>query len=188
VAEGARRIAAALGHGIVLYIRREHYVVPDVLAQLLEEGTVSFVKYAVERPVAANDDYLDALLGAVPLHLIASGMGETPVADHIGRRKLATFTSGAVCIAPRTVANLLRLLRAGRLDEAARTAAPFLEFERLRSRLGGIPMLHDAVAMAGIAPTGPILPMLANLDASARAAIAPSVQALVSAETAMMPA
>lgn len=184
VAEGACRIAEALGHGIVLYIRREHYIDPDTLAALIEAGTLSFVKYAVERPDAADDAYLDALLRAVPARLIASGMGETPILDHIGRRRLATFTSGAACIAPRTVGKLLAWLRAGRLDEAAHAAAPFLEFERLRSRFGGIAMLHDAVALAGIADTGPMLPMLANLDAAARAAIAPSVQALLAAEAA----
>lgn len=182
VAEGVRRVADTLGHAIVLYIRREHYLDPNTLATLIDEGAVSFVKYAVERQNPADDAYLDALLHAVPAPLVASGMGETPIMDHIGRRRLATFTSGAVCIAPRTVGNLLALLRADLLEKANDAVAPFVEFERLRNRFGGIAMLHDAIALAGIADTGPMLPMLANLDARARAAVAPSVQSLLAAE------
>src|SRR5690606_30466199 len=96
VANGARRIAEALGDGIVLYVKREGYIDPEALGRLVEEGAVSFVKYAVERAEPFDDTYLDSLVDAVGTSLIASGMGETPIADHIGRRKLATFTSGAV--------------------------------------------------------------------------------------------
>jgi dihydrodipicolinate synthase/N-acetylneuraminate lyase len=93
VGAGVRRIADALGNGIVLYIKRENYVAPDGLARLIDDGAVTFVKYAVERTEPADDAYLDRLVEAVGTGVIASGMAETPIADHVGRRRLAAFSS-----------------------------------------------------------------------------------------------
>jgi dihydrodipicolinate synthase/N-acetylneuraminate lyase len=182
VAEGARRLADRLGFGIVLYVKRDQYIDADDLGRLVEDGAVSFVKYAVERPAPANDAYLDRLVAAVGAERISSGMGETPIADHIGQRHLATFTSGAVCIAPAAANELLALYRAGKHAEADALSAPFLEFERQRARLGGTAVLHDAVTLSGIADCGPLLPMLSNLADDAKAQIRPSIGALLAAE------
>ncbi len=113
VANGVRRLAAILGHGLVLYLKRENYVDPDELARLVSEGAVDFVKYAVERADPAQDAYLDAVIGAIGKDRMASGMGETPIHDHLGRRALTTYTSGAVCIAPSAAMELLTLYKAG---------------------------------------------------------------------------
>jgi len=182
VAEGVRRIAEKLGTGIVLYVKRDGYVAPDDLARLTEEGAVTFVKYAVERERPGADSYLDALIAALGKEMIASGMGETPIHDHIGRRGLATFTSGAACIAPAAANALLASYRAGETEKADRLAKPFLDFERERARLGGIAVLHDAVTVSGIADCGCLLPMVSNLDEAGKAAIAPLVEALQQVE------
>lgn len=182
VAEGTRRLADALGVSVVLYLKRDGYVAPETLGRLVEDGTVGFVKYAVEREDASSDAYLDAVLAAVGADKVASGMGETPIHDHLGARRLATYTSGAVCIAPAAANELLALYRTGQADEALRLSAPFLEFERLRVELGGIPVLHDAIGLAGLGDFGPLSPMLSNLTDAARARIAPVVAALVAAE------
>ncbi len=108
----------------------------------------------------------NSILSAVGRDTVASGMGETPVADHIGKRGLATFTSGAVCIAPSASNRLLALYRAGQFEEARREVEPLLAFERLRARLGGIQVLHDAVTAAGVAPMGPQLPMISSVPAA----------------------
>lgn len=163
VGVGVRRIADRLGFGVILYIKRENYVKPAPLARMIEEGAVRFVKYAVERPDPADDPYLDEVISAIGTDLIASGMGETPIADHVGRRKVATFTSGAVCIAPAAAMNLLSLYRTGRFVEAEAAAQPFLAFERVRSRLGGIQVLHDGVTASDIADMGPLMPMVSNV-------------------------
>jgi dihydrodipicolinate synthase/N-acetylneuraminate lyase len=184
IAEGVRRAAEKLGFGLILYIKRDGYLDPATLEALVAEGAVAFVKYAVERADPANDAYLDAVLSAVGRERVASGMGETPVPDHISRRRLATFTSGAVCIAPAASLELLRLYRLGATDEAAAKIAPFLAFERLRSRLGGIQVLHEAVAAAGIADTGPLLPMLSRVRPENWAEVRQAVAALVAAEQA----
>lgn len=182
VAAGLRRIAEKLDFGLVLYIKRENYIDPEALARLVGDGSVAFVKYAVERDDASSDAYLDAILDAIGPKIVASGMGETPISDHIGARGLATFTSGAVCIAPAACNRLLELYRLGQRAEADRLSQPFLEFERLRMRFGGIQLLHDAVGMAGLGDFGPMLPMMSNLNKSARDLVAPLVAELVRAE------
>jgi dihydrodipicolinate synthase/N-acetylneuraminate lyase len=181
---GAREAAQRLGFGVILYIKRENYVKPETLEKLIAEGTVVFVKYAVERPDPENDAYLDAIVAAAGKDLVASGMGETPVPDHIGRRALATFTSGAVCIAPTAANALLKLYRGGASEEAARTIEPFMAFERLRTRLGGIQVLHAAVAAAGVADTGPLLPMISNVKAQFLDEVRTVTEALVASEKA----
>lgn len=160
VGDGIRRIAARLGFGVILYLKRDMYVRPEVLEKLVAEGAVRFVKYAVERSDPADDAYLDAVLAAIGRDLVASGMGETPVADHIGRRGVATYTSGAVCVAPAAAMELLALYRAGRMVEADAAIQPFLAFERLRAELGGIQVLHSGISASGIADMGPMMPMV----------------------------
>jgi dihydrodipicolinate synthase/N-acetylneuraminate lyase len=182
VANGVRRLAEAFGSGLVIYLKRENYVDPDDLAALIAEGAVSFVKYAVERPDAAVDAYLDAVLGAIGTENIASGMGETPIHDHLGQRRLTTYTSGAVCIAPAAASQLLALYKGGRAPEAAELSRPFLEFERVRAELGGIQVLHDGLRLSGIADTGPLMPMVSNLPAEKLAPVRAVVEALKVAE------
>ncbi len=111
IAEGVRRASPA-GLRRDRYIKREELSRSGYARGAGRRGAVVFVKYAVER-ADPDDAYLDAVLSAVEARRVASGMGETPVPDHIGRRRLATFTSGAVCIAPSASLELLRLYRAG---------------------------------------------------------------------------
>lgn len=184
VANGVRRIAERFGHGLVLYLKRENYMRPADLAALVEEKAVSFVKYAVERDDAANDAYLDAIVEAIGTRHLASGMGETPIHDHLGTRALTTYTSGAVCVAPTAAMELLALYKDNRAADALALSAPFLEFERVRARLGGIQVLHDGVRLSGIADTGPLMPMLSNLPAAGIPAAASSVKMLQAAEAA----
>lgn len=182
VTEGARRLSSKLGFGLVLYVKRDNYIDPDALGRLVEDGAVSFVKYAVERPDASQDSYLDRLVAAAGSDRIASGMGETPIHDHIGSRKLATYTSGAVCIAPAAANELLALYRAGDLSQARALSQPFLDFERIRARIGATSVLHDGMGIANIADCGPLTPLVSNIDDRERQLITPSVQSLVDAE------
>ena len=179
---GVRRIVDRLGFGVILYLKREHYIRPEVLEKLVAEGAVRFVKYAVERDDPAEDGYLDAVLSAVGQELVASGMGETPIADHVGRRKVATYTSGAVCIAPAAAMRLLATLRRGDGEAADAAAAPFLAFERLRAQLGGIQTLHSAVTASGIADMGPLMPMVSMVKERNMPLVRGAVAELMQAE------
>ena len=158
--DGIRRIADRLGFGVIVYLKRENYVRPEVLRKLVAEGAVRFVKYAVERSDPADDTYLDAVIAAVGREMVASGMGETPIVDHFGRRRLTTWTSGAVCIAPAAAMALRSALAKGHTAEVDRLIQPFLEFERVRAQLGGIQTLHSGITVSGIADMGPMMPMV----------------------------
>lgn len=182
VAEGVRRLSGKLGFGLVLYVKRDNYIDPDALGRLVENGAVCFVKYAVERPDASQDSYLDRLIAAAGSERVASGMGETPIHDHIGSRKLATYTSGAVCIAPAAANELLALYRAGDIAQAKALGQPFLNFEKTRARIGATSVLHDGMGVAGIADCGPLTPLVSNLDDRERQVISADVQSLVDAE------
>jgi dihydrodipicolinate synthase/N-acetylneuraminate lyase len=183
VANGVRKIAEAFGSGVVLYLKREHYVDPDDLAKLIAEKAVSFVKYAVEKTDAAQDAYLDAVLQAIGPEHVASGMGETPIHDHLGMRKLTTYTSGAVCIAPAAASELHALYKAGHSAEALELSRSFLDFEKVRLALGGLQVLHDAIRVSGIADTGPLMPMVSNLPLNTLQPVLAAVQALKKAES-----
>ena len=182
VATGVRKIAEAFGAGVVLYLKREHYVNPDDLAKLIAEKAVSFVKYAVEKADPAKDAYLDAVLAAIGTEHVASGMGETPIHDHLAARNLTTYTSGAVCIAPAAATELLALYKAGRSAEALELSRPFLNFEKIRIDLGGLQVLHDGVRISGIADTGPLMPMVSNLPSDRLQPVIIAVEDLKRAE------
>lgn len=183
IAAGVRRIADRLGHGVVFYIRRANYIAPATLARLVDEGAVRMVKYAVEQDEPATDPYLDELIQSIELDRIASGMGETPVLDHIATRKLATFTSGAICLAPRAALALLPRLKAGQMDALRDEIGPFLDFERVRKRYGGIQVLHEAVSMQ-ICNMGRPLPMLSALTAEGQSALSGPLADLAALEAA----
>ena len=182
VANGVRRLTDKLGSGLILYLKRENYVDPAELGRLVQEGAVRFIKYAVERPDAEQDAYLDAVLSAVGKEFVASGMGETPIDDHLGKRKLTTYTSGAVCVAPAAAMELLALYKSGRDAEARDLSRSFLEFEKVRAKLGGLQVLHDAIRLSGIADTGPLMPLVSNLPAEELSSVQTAIDALQAAE------
>ena len=66
---GIRSTVDRLGFGIILYIKRDNYISADVLAKAVVDGSVVFVKYAVEREEPAADPYLELdPLGRRPRH------------------------------------------------------------------------------------------------------------------------
>jgi dihydrodipicolinate synthase/N-acetylneuraminate lyase len=180
--EGIRRIVDRLGFGVIVYLKRDNYVRPEVLEKLVADGAVRFIKYAVERPAPEDDAYLDAVLSAVGREHVASGMGETPIIDHVGARGVATYTSGAVCIAPAAAMALLATVRSGDKQRAATAIQPFLDFERVRSGLGGIQVLHSAVTASGIADMGPMMPMVSVVKERNMPEVRRVVVALMEAE------
>jgi dihydrodipicolinate synthase/N-acetylneuraminate lyase len=179
---GIRLCAEALGHGLILYVKRDGYLAPNDVEQLVKAGAVRFVKYAVERERPEVDPYLSDIITAIGPEQVSSGMGETPIHEHLPVLKMATYTSGAVCIAPRAAMELLRAYKTGNLARAEELRVPFLRFEQLRTVFGGIAVLHDAVTMSGIADMGPILPMLANIPAAQQPLIADVVAGLLAVE------
>lgn len=165
IATGLRRVAERAGLPLILYVKAEGVLAPATIAALAADGVLAGIKYAIPRADPARDDVLRALVDTVGASRIVSGMGERPAVDHLRGFGLAAFTSGCVCIAPRTSQALLAACRRGDWDEAARLRSLFVPAEDFREAHGFIPVLHAAVGFAGVAEMGPALPLLDTLPA-----------------------
>ncbi|WP_119157264.1 dihydrodipicolinate synthase family protein [Caldimonas tepidiphila] len=185
LAAGIRRFTDAMGRPAVIYLKSDNYIAPATLAALAEEGRVVSVKYAVVREDPAADPYLREVIAAVGAERVVSGIGERPAIVHLRDHGLRSFTSGSVCVAPRGSMAILRLAQQGRWDEAARLREAYLPLEDCRDGISPIRVLHDAVTLAGIADTGPMLPMLEGLGAAERERVQPVARALLAHDLAL---
>ncbi|MDQ3620876.1 MAG: dihydrodipicolinate synthase family protein [Verrucomicrobiota bacterium] len=148
----------------VLYVKDEKYVTLAEVKSLVSAGVIAWIKYAVVRSDPAADPLLRALVDHVDPALIVSGIGEQPAIAHWSCFGVRAFTSGCVCVAPRRSQEMLRALQAGDLARAESIRERFSALEGLRNAYGPIPVLHHAIALAGIAETGPALPLLSSID------------------------
>jgi dihydrodipicolinate synthase/N-acetylneuraminate lyase len=164
VAEGVRRFVEAAGIPALLYIKHDGFIDVEDVGRLADAKLISGIKYATVRSDPAQDDYLRDLVKRVDRKLIISGIGEQPAIVHLTDFALGGFTSGCVCVAPRLSANMLAALRRHDLAEAERIRLIFKPLEDLRNAINPIRVLHEAVRLAGIADTGPALPLLSNLE------------------------
>ena len=166
VANGFRKFVETLGQPAVLYIKFEGYLEPETVAQLVNDGLVSWIKYAIVRDDPAKDDYLSRLVEVVDPRLIVSGIGEQPAITHLTRFQINGFTSGCVCIRPDLSQKMLAAINNGQLDIAETIRKTFHPLENLRNEINPIRVLHEAVASTGIGMTGPALPLMSSLDPS----------------------
>jgi dihydrodipicolinate synthase/N-acetylneuraminate lyase len=160
-----------LGKPIVLYVKDEGYVNVNVVKSLVNAGAVSWIKYAVVRQDPSNDPLLDAISNEVPKELLVSGIGEQPAIIHWQKFGVHAFTAGCVCVAPNRSQQMLEALKAGDIPKAESIRAKFTKLEDLRNAWSPIQVLHHAVKLAGIADTGPQLPLLCELDSEKQKAI-----------------
>ena len=164
VADGIRRFVDRFGKPVVVYLKHDGYLEPADVAALVAEGRVSWIKYAVVRDDARQDPLLEELVRQVDPGLMVSGMGEQPAIVHWREFQLAGFTSGCVCVRPDLSTAMLRALQASDWPEAERLRTLFEPLEDLRNGINPIRVLHSAVALAGLADTGPALPLLSDLE------------------------
>jgi dihydrodipicolinate synthase/N-acetylneuraminate lyase len=148
----------------VLYVKDDKYVTVEVVKALVAAGVISWIKYAVVRKDTAEDSLLRGIVDNVDPALIVSGIGEQPIITHWRTFGVRAFTSGCVCVAPRRSQEMLHALLAADFAKADAIRERFNSLESLRNAHGPIPVLHQAIALAGIAETGPHLPLLAKLD------------------------
>lgn len=161
---GIRRFCEVSGLDVVLYLKQENYLAPAQVSALVQDGLVSAIKYAVVRDDPAADSYLSELVELVDPKRIISGIGEQPAIIHLRDFGLGGFTSGCVCVAPSKSMDMLRALDLGDYVEAETIRQRFAALEDLRNSHGPIPVLHEAVRLAGVADTGPMLPLMTNLS------------------------
>ncbi|HET9580952.1 MAG TPA: dihydrodipicolinate synthase family protein [Usitatibacter sp.] len=185
VATALRRFADAFGQPVIAYVKGQGYIEPRTLGALARDGVICAIKYAIVREDPSKDPYLEQLVQHVPKEIVISGIGERPAIVHWRQFGLRAFTSGSVCVGPRGSMRILELLKAGRYDEAAAIREKYIALEDQRDRLGPIRVLHDAVTLAGIADMGPVLPMIANLDAQERIPVQAAAAALLAHDRAL---
>lgn len=178
VARGIRLFAEALGKPVVLYVKDDRTLTPELVAKLVDDKLIASIKYAVVRADPAKDDFLRAILDGVDRSMVASGIGERPAIVHMRDFGLPAFTTGSGCVAPRASLRLLSLLKNKDYAAAEKVRAAFIPLEDLRDAISPIRVLHDAVAAAGIADTGPMLPAMDNLEPADRAGVAQAAKAL----------
>ena len=179
IATGVRHFVEQFGKPIVLYIKHDRWLSPPVVKSLVEDGLVSWIKYAVVRDNPSDDGYLNELLSVVPANMVVSGIGEQPAIIHLRDFGVGGFTSGCVCVAPARSMSLLRAIRAKDFARAEAIRTSFKPLEELRNMIQPIRVLHHAVAAAGIAQTGPMQPLLAELTEPQKDSIKQAVQALM---------
>ena len=163
---GFRKFVDAFGRPAVLYIKEEGYISPEGAAELVRDGLVSFIKYAIVRKDPADDDFLDRLVSLVDTPLICSGIGEQPALIHMTKFRLNGYTSGCVCVNPALSQQMLRAITSKDYDLAEKIRRIFLPLEELRNEIHPIRVLHEAVALCDIAKTGRHFPLLSGITDS----------------------
>lgn len=165
---GFRDFVQVYGKPAVLYIKDDGYLSPEGAAELVRDGLVSFIKYAIVRDDPSEDEYLERLVDVVDPSLIVSGIGEQPALIHLTKFGCAGFTSGCVCVNPALSQKMMAAIHDKNYDEAERLRRIFLPLEDLRNDINPIRVLHEAVELCGIATTGPHVPLLSGLAQSAQ--------------------
>lgn len=184
LATGVRDFAHAFGKQVILYVKSDKVYTPEAIAELVDEGLIVAVKYAVVRDDPSEDEFLAELCSLIDPKLIISGIGERPAGVHFTEFGVAGFTTGSVCIAPRLSTMLLHALHAGDAAEAERIRALFIPHEDLRDLWSPIRTMHESVTLSGIADMGPMLPMLSNLEPDKWDELRPTVLELLAQNTA----
>ncbi len=180
VASAVRHFVDAFEKPAVLYIKNDGYVNVPTVKRLMDDGLISWIKYAVVREDTADDSFLRELADTVGTERIVSGIGEQPAIVHLRDFGLQSFTSGCVCIAPKLSMDMLRALKSGDVDTAESIRETFKPLEDLRNGINPIRVLHAAVAAADIAETGPIIPLLTEVSDDDRARIQQAASELLS--------
>jgi dihydrodipicolinate synthase/N-acetylneuraminate lyase len=182
VADGIHRFVNAAGVPALLYVKHDGYIEPRDVKRLADEKLIAGIKYATVRDNPREDEYLRRLVDLVDRRMIISGIGEQPAIVHLREFGLGGFTSGCVCVAPRLSTAMLKAIRAGDWNEAERIRGIFRPLEDLRNEINPIRVLHEAVRLAGIADTGPLLPLLSNVRESDHPRIRDAARRLLDAD------
>lgn len=178
IATGIRKFAEAYGKPIVLYLKHDRWLSPSIVDKLVKDGLVSWIKYAVVLDQPLEDRYLREVLDVAPADIVVSGIGEQPAIIHMRDFGVGSYTSGCVCVAPKLSMDMLRAIQAKDYTQAESIREVFRPLEDLRNGIQPIRVLHHAVKAADIADTGPMQPLLGELEASQEQSIAAASKVL----------
>lgn len=179
IATGIRKFAEAYGKPVVLYLKHDRWLSPSIVDKLVKDGLVSWIKYAVVLDQPLQDSYLREVLDVAPANIVVSGIGEQPAIIHMRDFGVGSYTSGCVCVAPKLSMDMLRAIHAKDYVQAESIREIFRPLEDLRNAIQPIRVLHHAVKAAGIADTGPMQPLLGELEGSHELSIAAASKELL---------
>ena len=183
VATGLRHFAEKFGRPIVVYMKNEGYITPALVEELVKDGLVSWIKYAIVRDDPSKDAVLSELADRVNPQLIVSGIGEQPALVHLDQFKLGGFTTGCGCVAPVLSQKVLQLAKKGDWAGANAVRKQFELLEDLRNEINPVRVLHEAVTLSGVADMGTILPLLSGLNPVDRSRVQAAAAALLALNT-----
>lgn len=178
IASGIKRFVDVYGKPIVLYLKHDRWLSPEIVGKMYRSGIISWIKYAVVREDTSKDSYLSEVLQQVPSEIVVSGIGEQPAIIHLRDFEIGSFTSGCVCVNPKRSMDMLAAIKRGDYETAEKIRMQFCGLEDLRNAIQPIRVLHRAVELAEIANTGPMMPMLGELDAAQTSQVASAAVAL----------
>jgi dihydrodipicolinate synthase/N-acetylneuraminate lyase len=185
IANGIRLASEKLGRPLVVYLKFNRWLPVDLIKRLDADGAISWIKYAVVLDDPKQDPYLRELLDVFPAERIISGIGEQPAIVHLRDFGVRGFTSGCVCVHPAASQKMLQAIQAKQFEEAESIRKFFTPLEDLRNEINPIRVLHEAVSLAGIAQTGPLLPLVSGLDDAARSRIRAALAKMASEAAAL---
>lgn len=183
IATGIRHAAEKWGRPLVVYLKFDRWLSSELIGKLEADGVISWVKYAVVRDNPLDDPYLRELLDVFPAERMVSGIGEQPAIIHMRDFGLGGFTAGCVCVRPEKSQQMLQAILQGQFEQAEAIRQFFLPLEDLRNTINPICVLHEAIELAGIANTGPLLPLVSPVSEADRQRIAEAV-AIIQADAA----
>lgn len=167
---GLREIAESAGIPLSLYVKNETNLgddrdaACDMVGRLVDSKVCVSIKYAVVRKSPREDAYLTALLKRVDPAKVISGIGERPAVVHLRDFKLKGFTTGSGVLAPKQSRALLEACGREDYKKAEELRQLFMPLEDMRDAWGPQKVLHAAVALSGLADTGPIPPFVSGLS------------------------
>ena len=182
IASAVRRFVEAAERPAVLYIKHDGFIEVDAVKRLMHDNLLSWIKYAIVREDPSKDDTLRELIDAVGPSRIVSGIGEQPAIAHLRQFGLIGFTSGCVCVAPHLSMEMLHAIQSDDIAAAEEIRAKFRPLEDLRNSINPIRVLHRAIALAGIAETGPLIPLMSDVYDQDVPAIRDAAQELLAIE------
>jgi dihydrodipicolinate synthase/N-acetylneuraminate lyase len=163
VATGLRRLSDRFGRPLMVFYKSADYLTAADAAALLSDGVLCCVEYGIAADEQGEFPYLAELLDKTGgAERIIDGAGEKSIfaTAPLGLRG---YTSGSGLIAPHLSIAILKAVARGDGATTAALCARFAPFETLRALHSPIPVVHEAVRLAGIADTGPLGPFFEPL-------------------------
>lgn len=186
VATGLRRLSDFYDKPLMVFFKSSDYVKARDLAALLRDGVLCCVKYGISGGPEPGPFLAELLEATGDASRVIDGLGERTVVGN-ARHGVRGFTTGSGVVGPHLSMALLKAVQAGDLATAAQLRELFLPLEQMRGAHGPIPVLHEAMRLAGIADTGPISPFFSNCTGDALLAELSSVALALKARSLQRP-